>query len=84
MNSKLFQTTLFFSATIFLVSAQSGPTLNENLVPEFGVEREKNPQNGTCEGVNGSRISCDCPPLMPHFIEVSTVQLQELNCPMSH
>ena len=81
MISKLFQITLFFFATIFLVSAQQDSYI-DMFVPDFGIVPGTNKQNGTCEGFEGIRIDCECPPSKGDFTKVSTDL--ELSCSTSH
>lgn len=43
--------------------------VDPSLVPDFGITPGTNPDgNGSCEGVNGALIPCDCPPDRATFI----------------
>ena len=63
-----------------LSSASATPAFNrymkrggvpENLVPEFGVQRGQTPDGtGNCDGFDGFKIPCSCPPDRKEFISV--------------
>lgn len=43
--------------------------VNPNLVPQFGVKAGVNPTGtGDCDGINGIKIPCSCPPSRDSFI----------------
>lgn len=52
-------------------STSAAGALDESLVPEFGVQQGTNPTGtGDCDGVNGKKIPCFCPPNRSDFIRV--------------
>jgi len=68
-------TAVLFGATVSFVSAAPiehrfmKRAVNEALVPQFGVEPNQNPTGtGDCDGINGIKIPCSCPPNRGDFI----------------
>ncbi|KAF9040820.1 hypothetical protein BJ165DRAFT_1492422 [Panaeolus papilionaceus] len=68
-------TAVFFGATVSLVSAAPiehrfmKRAVDPSLVPQFGIEPGQNPTGtGDCDGVNGIKIPCSCPPNRDDFI----------------
>lgn len=50
--------------------------VNPALVPQFGVNAGTNPTGtGDCDGINGVKIPCSCPPSRDSFIAVSILLL---------
>ncbi|KAJ6464703.1 hypothetical protein DFH09DRAFT_1488625 [Mycena vulgaris] len=63
-------------AIVVAVSVSALPAqkrgVDPNLVPQFGVNPGVNPTGtGDCEGVNGVKIPCSCPPDRDSFIAAS-------------
>lgn len=70
-------TAVLLGATVSLVSVSAAPiehrfmkrAVDPNLVPQFGVEPNQNPTGtGDCDGINGIKIPCACPPDRNDFI----------------
>jgi len=68
-------TAVLFGATVSLVSAAPiehrfmKRAVDPSLVPQFGIEPGQNPTGtGDCDGVNGIKIPCTCPPNRDAFI----------------
>lgn len=65
-------TTALFTASAFVVSVSSMPVkrdVDSNLIPQFGFQAGLNPTGtGDCDGVNGVKIPCSCPPDRNDFI----------------
>ncbi|KAI0682942.1 hypothetical protein BC835DRAFT_1397528 [Cytidiella melzeri] len=76
-----FATLLFFAAAFMVASVSLAPirrssdTIDLSLIPEFGIERGKNPRgDGNCDGALDAQghaipIPCECPPLRKAFID---------------
>lgn len=43
-------------------------TIDPSLVPSYGIQRGVNPESGSCDGANGVKIPCSCPPLRQDFL----------------
>lgn len=68
-------TSTFVSAILVAVSVSAFPVqkrgVDPNLVPQFGVNPGTNPTGtGDCDGINGIKIPCACPPSRDDFINV--------------
>jgi hypothetical protein len=66
-----FASTLVFVALAISVSALPVQKrgVDPNLVPQFGVNPGTNPTGtGDCDGINGIKIPCSCPPSRDSFI----------------
>jgi hypothetical protein len=66
-------TSTFVSAVLVAVSVSAFPVskrgVDPNLVPQFGINPGTNPTGtGDCDGVNGIKIPCACPPSRDDFI----------------
>ncbi|KAJ7109080.1 hypothetical protein C8R43DRAFT_962653 [Mycena crocata] len=66
-------TSTFVSAILLAVSVSAIPIqkrgVDPNLVPQFGITAGTNPTGtGDCDGVNGIKIPCSCPPPRDQFI----------------
>ncbi|KAJ7890484.1 hypothetical protein B0H14DRAFT_2497125 [Mycena olivaceomarginata] len=66
-------TSTFVSAILVAVSVSAFPVqkrgVDPNLVPQFGVNPGTNPTGtGDCDGINGIKIPCACPPSRDDFI----------------
>ncbi|KAF7356562.1 hypothetical protein MVEN_00989900 [Mycena venus] len=66
-------TSTFVSAVLVAVSVSAFPVskrgVDPNLVPQFGISPGVNPTGtGDCDGVNGIKIPCSCPPSRDDFI----------------
>jgi len=66
-------TSTFVSAVLVAVSVSAFPVqkrgVDPNLVPQFGVSPGVNPTGtGDCDGINGIKIPCACPPDRNTFI----------------
>ncbi|KAJ6581549.1 hypothetical protein B0H19DRAFT_1061093 [Mycena capillaripes] len=66
-------TSTFVSAVLVAVSVSAFPVqkrgVDPNLVPQFGVNPGVNPTGtGDCDGINGIKIPCACPPSRDDFI----------------
>jgi hypothetical protein len=65
-------TTALFATGAFFVSVSSMPVrrdVDPNLIPQFGLAAGINPDGtGNCDGVNGIKIPCSCPPDRNTFI----------------
>ncbi|KAJ6464693.1 hypothetical protein DFH09DRAFT_1010502 [Mycena vulgaris] len=66
-----FTSTLF--SIVLAVSVSALPAqkrgVDPNLVPQFGVNPGVNPTGtGDCDGINGIKIPCSCPPSRDFFI----------------
>jgi hypothetical protein len=51
-------------------SAAASGSVDPNLVPQFGVQANQNPDGtGNCDGAGGKKIPCFCPPDRNAFIQ---------------
>ena len=72
--------TVFFAFSAVLSFVSAIPAISnrhmkrgvpEELIPQFGVTAGVNPSGtGDCEGINGIKIPCQCPPPREQFIAV--------------
>ncbi|KAJ6550676.1 hypothetical protein DFH09DRAFT_1366678 [Mycena vulgaris] len=66
-------TSAFLSAVVLAISVSAIPVqkrgVDPALVPQFGITAGTNPTGtGDCDGVNGIKIPCTCPPSRDSFI----------------
>lgn len=57
-----------FSIALIAFVATAVSAVDPNQVPQFGIQAGVNPQNGNCDGLNGIKIPCSCPPDRNAFI----------------